>query len=199
MDKARTPIIVALLLLALAVLGGAIYSFREPKGNEGVNLLRQERNTNPLPSLEAKRKDNAPPGRGAALPSWPPAIRKSAGSIEIVYPAGGELLQTGVNYLIRWKSRAIGSGAVMRIGYRSANAPGEATGQIVRTTNVGSASWRTPLFIDSAEVPGGSCTKGKEVRQEYIVDVIWVSSDGSYLAYGASKPFTIEGPCGPLP
>ena len=193
MGRNKTFIIIALLALAVIAAGiAAIYYSR----NYALPISLSSINGKSIVNAESKDK-----GRGNILPpriTPPPSLRKSAGSIEIIYPAGGELLQTGVSYVIRWKSKAIGGEAVMRVGYRPVSAPGTATTQIVRTTNVGSASWLTPSFIDPAEISGESCAKGKMGRQDYIVDVIWVSSDGAYLARDASEPFAIEGPCGSL-
>ena len=195
MDQNKTFIVIAVSALILIAAGALVFYY-----SQNPSLPDSNDNGEGAVNAEPKNKKQG----GATLPPAgqtsppPPGPRKSAGSIEVVYPAGGELLQTGVSYVIRWKSKAIGSGAVMRVGYRSTNAPGTATKQIVRTTNVGSASWRTPSFIDPVEVSGEPCAKGRMGRQDYIVEVIWVSSDGAYLARDVSKPFAIEGPCGPL-
>ena len=94
MGRNKTFIIIALLALAVIAAGIAAIYYSQSSGLPFSFLgINGKRIANVEPGNKGQSDIIPPVGR---ISPPPPGLRKSAGSIEIIYPAGGELLQTGV-------------------------------------------------------------------------------------------------------
>jgi len=120
----------------------------------------------------------------------PAQEQDSSSSLELLFPKGGEKLEAGKTYQIRWSSNNIPPGAKIDILIRPPNQTEIAVDQI-STQNTGSASWTAPQKL------GGPLAYNCQIDGEVIsvpttVEIYWDSN-----GYKASdnSPFTITGPC----